>query len=370
VIRLTAVISLEDDRRQALTYESSEQAFIMGRDESSDFQLPVSTISRQHARIFETDGVYLIEDLGSTHGTVVNGNSLGKGDKVILRDGDIIELTRAKITCAIEVDDFDKPDPMEATQAIAARAVQGILGRLQSGDDSGPYFRILSGVDEGKRLMLGSPITEWYMGRAQECELMLNDRNVSRKHALVKKDWNGYTIEDLGSRNGVIVKGNPISRPRRLQDRDEIVIGPIKLLYIDPNADLMDALKDVPGFDFDEPEEAEEDASHFGAPGDEEGADDPEGPEPEDAQAGGLDAADDEPDGEPDEAGFVPDALPEPEVPMMEAVDPAHDHLGDIGEIDPELLDEEGKGKTEWLILFGGGALVIASLLLLFALFA
>ncbi|MBT6492898.1 MAG: FHA domain-containing protein, partial [Deltaproteobacteria bacterium] len=195
MIRLTAVISLEDDRRQALTYESSAQALVMGRDESSDFQLPVSTISRQHARIFETDGVYLIEDLGSTHGTVVNGNPLEKGDKVILRDGDIIELTRAKITCAIEIEDLDRPDPMEATQAIAARAVQGILGRLQNDDDSGPYFRILSGVDEGKRLLLASPVTEWYMGRAQECELMLNDKNVSRKHALVKKDWNGYTIE-------------------------------------------------------------------------------------------------------------------------------------------------------------------------------
>lgn len=369
MIRLTAVISLEDDRRQALTYESSEQAFVMGRDESSDFQLPVSTVSRQHARIFETDGVYLIEDLGSTHGTVVNGNSLGKGDKVILRDGDIIELTRAKITCAIEVEDFDKPDPMEATQAIAARAVQGILGRLQSGDDSGPYFRILSGVDEGKRLMLASPITEWYMGRAQECELMLNDRNVSRKHALVKKDWNGYTIEDLGSRNGVIVKGNTISRPRRLQDRDEIVIGPIKLLYIDPNAELMDALKDVPGFDFDESEEPEEDSSPFGTPGDDGGAGDSEDPNPEDVPAREPDAIEGLPEAGPDDAGFVPDALPEPELPVMEALDPA-DELGDIGEIDPDLLDEEGKGKTEWLILFGGGALVIASLLLLFALFA
>ena len=159
----------------------------MGRDESSDFQLPVSTVSRQHAKIFETDGVYLIEDLGSTHGTVLNGNKLGQGEKVILRDGDIIELTRAKITCAIETEDLDRPDPMEATQAIAARAVQGILGRLQNGDDSGPYFRILSGVDEGQRLMLGGPASEWFMGRAQECELVLNDPNVSRKHALVKK---------------------------------------------------------------------------------------------------------------------------------------------------------------------------------------
>jgi len=337
--------------------------------------LPVSTISRQHARIFETDGVYLIEDLGSTHGTVVNGNQLGKGDKIILRDGDIIELTRAKVTCAIEVEDFDRPDPMEATQAIAARAVQGILGRLQSGDDSGPYFRILSGTDEGKRLMLTSPCTEWYMGRAQECELMLNDPNVSRKHALVKKDWNGYTIEDLGSRNGVVVKGQAIARPRRLQDRDEIVIGPIKLLYIDPNADLMAALKDVPGFDFDDPEELEEEASHFGVPGDEGGAEaeaseqelSPQDEQPiEEEEFAEPTAAPDELD---DEAGFSPEDLPEPELPVVQAAGDVSDELANLGEIDPELLDEEGKGKTEWMILMGGGVLIVASLLLLYALF-
>ena len=367
MIRLTAVITLEDDRRQALTYESSTNTIIMGRDESSDFQLPVSTISRQHAKIFETDGVYLIEDLGSTHGTVVNGNKLGSGDKVVLRDGDIIELTRAKVTCAIETEDLDRPDPMEATQAIAARAVQGILGRLQNDDDSGPYFRILSGTDEGKRLMISGASSEWYMGRAQECELMLNDPNVSRKHALVKKDWNGYTIEDLGSRNGVVVKGQAISRPRRLQDRDEIIIGPIKLLYIDPNADLMAALKDVPGFDFDDAEEFEEDESHFGAPGEEGGSEDAE--EPEETPPEALDEAMPPVEGVDPDSPFSPDELPEPSLPEQAGDLSADDELADIGEIDPDLLDEEGRGKSEWLILLGGAFLVVLSLLLLFALF-
>ena len=57
--------------------------------------------------------------------------------------------------------------------------------------------------------------------------------------------------------------------------------------------------------------------------------------------------------------------MPEPELPPAPLEDGIPDELGDIGEIDPELLDEEGKSKTEWLILFGGGALVLVSLLLL-----
>ena len=69
------------------------------------------------------------------------------------------------------------------------------------------------------------------------------------------------------------------------------------------------------------------------------------------------------------EGGFSPDELPEPSLPQPTGNLPEEDELADIGEIDPDLLDEEGRGKSEWLILLGGAFLVILSLLLLFALF-
>src|SRR5690606_7306901 len=117
------------------------------------------------------------------------------------------------------------------------------------------FFRVLSGPDEDAKLELSGKNTEWTLGRSNDCEFVLNDANVSRRHAVVKKDWNGFTIQDLGSKNGVIVNDRKITRPRRLRDRDEIVIGPIKLLFVDPDADLMEALSDVPGFEQDLGEE-------------------------------------------------------------------------------------------------------------------
>lgn len=60
MIRLNAVIEIEGQAPRALAHESTAQAIILGRDGSADFQIPLSTISRQHARIAEADGLYVI----------------------------------------------------------------------------------------------------------------------------------------------------------------------------------------------------------------------------------------------------------------------------------------------------------------------
>ncbi len=268
MIRLTAVIELEGQAPRALTYESNATSIILGRDESADFRIPLSTVSRQHIRITETDGVHFIEDLGSTHGTMLNGIKLRAHDKAILNDAAIIEVTRAKITCSIARTRVAVADGAEGTQVIAARAVEGILGRLGEAHGEGPFLRVVAGPDEGRRLVLSGTGSEWSIGRSRDCEFMFDDQNISRKHAIIRKDWHGFLIEDAGSRNGVLIAGRRITQPRRMRDRDEITVGPLRLLFIDPDAELLEALKEVPGFEVnDPPSELEPDLSVMGSPG-------------------------------------------------------------------------------------------------------
>ena len=60
-------------------------------DVDLDSDDPEAKVSRRHARIVVRDGVYLIEDLGSTNGTFVNrGRRLAPGDRHPLKDGDEI----------------------------------------------------------------------------------------------------------------------------------------------------------------------------------------------------------------------------------------------------------------------------------------
>lgn len=272
VIRLTAVIEIEGQAPRALTHESNARTVVLGRDRSADFQLPLATISRHHIRISETDQVYFVEDLGSTHGTLLNGKRLPGNEKKMLRDGDILELTRARVTCSIQTEKLASDNTGEETQAIALRAVQGILGRLGEGQEEGPFLRLLSGPLEGRRYPLATQLAEWRIGRSRDCEIAIDDANISRQHAILKKDWNGYILQDLRSKNGIRVNGRKVIRPHRLSDRDEIALGPTKLLFVDPDAELLSALKDVPGFAVDDPigpGVLDDDPSMVGAPAEE-----------------------------------------------------------------------------------------------------
>ena len=338
MIRLTAVIEAEGHAPRALTHESNARTLVIGRDPSTDFQLPLTTISRQHARIDEADNVYTLEDLGSTHGTSINGRKLESGSKRVLRHGDIIEITTAKITCAIETEKVASAEPGEGTQQIAARAVQGILGRLGEANSDGPYLRIIAGTGEGKKMALGGSQTEWTLGRSRDCECVLDDLNVSRRHAQIKKDWHGYVIYDLGSKNGVQVADQSIVQKRRLRDHDEITIGPIRLVFVDPDADLLDALKDVPGFG------SADDSAPLSA----------EASPPADGSSQGFAP------GQP--AGILPEPIGMPDESSQE---------DELSTIDPDLLQSpRPKLPVDWLVIGGVSILAAGSAIALYVVLA
>jgi hypothetical protein len=72
------------------TYDLTKEVTLMGRDVSNDIILGDSEISRQHARLTRTPGGYVIEDLGSTNGSFVNGERLMAPR--VLNPGDLVAL--------------------------------------------------------------------------------------------------------------------------------------------------------------------------------------------------------------------------------------------------------------------------------------
>lgn len=57
-----------------------------------------SSISRVHVRISQAGGSLVVEDLGSTNGTFINGDCLAEGELVILHDGDELRLGKEAFT--------------------------------------------------------------------------------------------------------------------------------------------------------------------------------------------------------------------------------------------------------------------------------
>lgn len=68
--------------------------------------------------------------------------------------------------------------------------------------------------------------TAWTLGRSKDCQVVLSDCWVSRRHALVQRLENGdYYLIDLGSRNGCTLNHSKIKVPTLLKTGDRLGIG-------------------------------------------------------------------------------------------------------------------------------------------------
>ncbi|MFN9740981.1 MAG: FHA domain-containing protein, partial [Acidobacteriota bacterium] len=67
-------------------------------------------------------------------------------------------------------------------------------------------------------------VTRTLIGRSADCDLVLHGETVSRVHAVIRRESNGFLIEDR-SRNGTWVNGIRV-RERLLRDGDQLRIGP------------------------------------------------------------------------------------------------------------------------------------------------
>jgi DNA-binding response OmpR family regulator len=78
-----------------------------------------------------------------------------------------------------------------------------------------------------------------YIGRSEECDYVIDDRQVSRKHAVIKRTENGYTIEDLESKNGTFLNGAAVNDPMLLQDGDIIQVAlAVKVMFLGTDATI------------------------------------------------------------------------------------------------------------------------------------
>lgn len=69
------------------------------------------------------------------------------------------------------------------------------------------------------------------VGRGPEAHVRFEASGVSRRHARIVIAAEGMFIEDLGSKNGTMVRGERIGAPRPLADGDDLSIGSVRVLF-------------------------------------------------------------------------------------------------------------------------------------------
>jgi pSer/pThr/pTyr-binding forkhead associated (FHA) protein len=95
---------------------------------------------------------------------------------------------------------------------------------------------------DGQRWNLTNELT---IGRAEDCDIQIVDRQVSRYHARIGYEDQEVILEDLGSKNGTYIEGEPIENKIILSDGSSFQIAMLQkfVFYV---SDVTMPLEDVP----------------------------------------------------------------------------------------------------------------------------
>jgi hypothetical protein len=98
-----------------------------------------------------------------------------------------------------------------------------------------PMLLVIEGPGPSQRVLIEQEIV--MIGRDEDCDLVIPDRQVSRRHARVRLEEGRCFLEDLGSKNGTFVNGQELTGPYLLQDGDKVEIALCcRLVFVDAEA--------------------------------------------------------------------------------------------------------------------------------------
>lgn len=345
-VRLTVKMKGGSKPGTTKTVVLEDEVITFGREQATcQVVLAQQAVSRNHARISKDGTLFFLEDLGSSYGTQVNGQQLPRGEKRLLRNGDVIAIAQFDVTFARVAD--VGTGLSEKTSFLSRSLVKDAMKGLASSGEHA-YFRVMNGATEGTRIEI-LDAQEYVFGRdAAEADVVLNDDLVSRKHVKVRRDWSGTHIEDLGSRNGIKVNKKR-TRKETLKDRDEVEIGGVRLLFVDPT----EAREDPVMLSNSGEEEPEEEGESTQATNEKE-APEPE-PEPEEQSQ------------TEQEAPSEPESPPEESAPEQREAEAPEENQASDGDANPEPSEPASRNplklidfsNKQHLVALGIGALMV-----------
>lgn len=265
------------------------QRLTIGRDRDNDLVLDSMGCSRHHAEIVREGAGFRLRDLGSTNGVlfgtqVVRDLPLADGIEVVigqhrlsfaLPDQEAPEATVRLHYGSLQAADptaprsegsapaaparrgFAPPAPVPRAPAPSATAPSPPVAPWSGATPAGaprpavtpaaepappagpkPLYLIFGSGSQERNLKI-VPGTEYILGRSPSADLVLEDRESSKRHALIYARGERFYAVDLQSSNGTFVNGERI-RDVPLSPGDEITIGQTRIRVEEQILDLID----------------------------------------------------------------------------------------------------------------------------------
>lgn len=214
---------ISDDEGQTTVVPLLRDEITIGRQAGNTIRLTERNVSRNHARLVKRNGSYIVEDLGSYNGVMVNGERVDAAAE--LSSGD--QLSIGDYALALQLD---------AAEAVQRPPVPAA--------DSGPPPRliVLSEPAAGAEFSLAKPIMR--IGRDERLDIWINHKSISHEHAEIQIVNGIVTVFDLDSANGVRVNGIDTKRAI-LESGDVLELGAVRFRFLTPQG--THTLEELPG---------------------------------------------------------------------------------------------------------------------------
>jgi S1-C subfamily serine protease/pSer/pThr/pTyr-binding forkhead associated (FHA) protein len=200
---------------------------VIGRDSDADVHLSNTNVSRRHAEITHSPDGWVLQDLGSGQGTWRDGRRV---ERVELRGIVTVTLGREGLGEILTLEATAGP----ATGGVAATQVTGLgIGGAGGYDPTvlpgqRPGGALREGAVLGATVVTGNalnvecggksyalqPGEPAVIGRDPAAQIVTSNPTVSRQHARLDHDGQGWVLRDLGSSGGTFVDGQKITEHR------------------------------------------------------------------------------------------------------------------------------------------------------------
>ncbi len=193
----------------------------VGRKEGNTIRLTQRNVSRKHARFQRRNGAFIVEDLKSYTGVRVNGRRIESEQE--LAPGDNIMIGDYQLSLQFEA--------VESSATIPDKQLPAEMAQLLSAKNDGPPARLvmIAGPVPGAEYALVKPKVR--VGRAEDLDIWVNHRSISREHAELVLENGRLSVRDLQSQNGVRVEGREV-REGQVGPLDIIELGQVRFRYV------------------------------------------------------------------------------------------------------------------------------------------
>jgi pSer/pThr/pTyr-binding forkhead associated (FHA) protein len=214
-----ATIQVKKDGETVLEYAIKTLPVTIGRKSENHIVLEEKNVSRKHAQIIIKDDQFFIEDLGSTGGTLLNGETVTEKD---LHTGDLIGIGGYQLV-------FDSGNPEDERTVFESEESTVLEEGTALDEDRTQFYEEPSArliVVKSNNLEGEIELEEdgTILGREDTADVVIDDKRASREHCKIVLAENRFTITDLGSSNGTFVTGQKITE-KALENGDRIQIG-------------------------------------------------------------------------------------------------------------------------------------------------